>query len=293
MSLKAEPRDFYEPKSAPFRKPSPNQDLQEVELRGKLFDEISSIVHETPYIVSSPAFHNLPTLTKHWPDMQAWEVACRSLVSQFAEYPTGERVLEVYWRTLIFDSEVMELYAEDSSKLKAAYNAWVGLFETGGQVLEYSKSLQVQSISAAIQAIQTVINPKPTSFPERFTGFADKMSLRWQQIETKWKLQRKLNLCMKQSKACAPFDDAFKRFAFGRKFCTTANGYMGWAPSKAQPGDRLCYFEGCELPFVVRSYEGRYQLIGDSYLHGLMHRLPQGLNMSTLEMIILKWSWVI
>ncbi len=75
--------------------------------------------------------------------------------------------------------------------------------------------------------------------------------------------------------ASAPFENAFKRYCFGRKFCTTTNGYMGWVSSKALKGNCLCYFEGCKLPFVIRPCVGGYQLVGDCYLHGLTYDLLQ------------------
>jgi hypothetical protein len=56
-------------------------------------------------------------------------------------------------------------------------------------------------------------------------------------------------------------------------FCTTTNGYMGWVPSAAQTGDAFCFFEDFKLPFVLRSCEEGYKLVGDAYLHGLMYSL--------------------
>jgi hypothetical protein len=92
---------------------------------------------------------------------------------------------------------------------------------------------------------------------------------------------------MQQVKSSAPFEKAFKQYSLGRKFSTTTNGYMGWVPSEAREGDRICYFEGCKLPFVIRPCEDRYQLVGDCYLHGLMHDPPPGLDASNSEAIIL------
>ena len=45
---------------------------------------------------------------------------------------------------------------------------------------------------------------------------------------------------------------------------------MGWAPLAAREGDAVCFFEGCEIPFVVRDCKNRWRLLGDCYVHGLV-----------------------
>jgi hypothetical protein len=60
-----------------------------------------------------------------------------------------------------------------------------------------------------------------------------------------------------------------------------------WVPSEAQIDDCLCYFEGSPLPFVIQSREGGHGLVGDCYIHGLMHEPPKWLDMSAMELITL------
>jgi len=57
------------------------------------------------------------------------------------------------------------------------------------------------------------------------------------------------NLELKQILDMMAFEEPMGTFAEGRRFCTTANGYMGWAPQQAQLGDLLCIFKGAEVPF--------------------------------------------
>jgi hypothetical protein len=83
------------------------------------------------------------------------------------------------------------------------------------------------------------------------------------------------------------FFRAQRRFSTGRKFCITANGYMGWVPLAAEKNDIFCYFEGCPLPYLIRPCGYEYRLIGDCYLHGLMHGAPPGLDMTEPKSIIL------
>jgi hypothetical protein len=57
-----------------------------------------------------------------------------------------------------------------------------------------------------------------------------------------------------------------------RILCCTSNGQPGWVPETAQGGDVICLFQDCPFPFVLREREGGcYTLIGDAYIHGIMH----------------------
>jgi len=111
----------------------------------------------------------------------------------------------------------------------------------------------------------------PTSFLGRVQRSTSEIFTQGQLFSSRVKLQLKMDLLKKLEKDGAPYDHAFFRYAPGRKFCTTSNGYMGWVPSAAQAGDVFCLFDDCQLPFVLRRCEGGYKLIGDAYLHGLMY----------------------
>lgn len=56
-------------------------------------------------------------------------------------------------------------------------------------------------------------------------------------------------------------------------FCTTEKRYAGLIPGKAQKGDKICLFRGGRVPFVLResSVAGRYRLVGECYIHGIMY----------------------
>ncbi|KAH8789969.1 hypothetical protein F5882DRAFT_267251, partial [Hyaloscypha sp. PMI_1271] len=66
----------------------------------------------------------------------------------------------------------------------------------------------------------------------------------------------------------------------GRRFFTTEKGYMGLGPPTLQPGDVICVIFGGITPFALRKQESdfssssqniRYRLVGECYLHGIMH----------------------
>ncbi|TGJ80421.1 hypothetical protein E0Z10_g8341 [Xylaria hypoxylon] len=66
-------------------------------------------------------------------------------------------------------------------------------------------------------------------------------------------------------------DNGIAYFAQGRRFTGTDGGLIGWVPEETMEGDMVVIPYGSRVPFVVRSDEkGRYRLIGECYIHGLM-----------------------
>jgi hypothetical protein len=60
-------------------------------------------------------------------------------------------------------------------------------------------------------------------------------------------------------------------------FCTTESGYIAMVPELSQVGDIVCLIYGLDVPYVMRKVEGRFRLVGTSYVHGLMD--GQGLDL--------------
>ncbi|KAK5660007.1 hypothetical protein OQA88_13475 [Cercophora sp. LCS_1] len=58
-------------------------------------------------------------------------------------------------------------------------------------------------------------------------------------------------------------------------FCTTEKGYVGMVPPLSQPGDCIFLIFGSGVPYTLRAEScgkgnQRYQLVGESYVHGIM-----------------------
>lgn len=61
--------------------------------------------------------------------------------------------------------------------------------------------------------------------------------------------------------------------AFGRRLCVTEGGYIGLVPAGAKQGQSIAVLAGCSTPYVLEessSIEGKYQLVGECYVHGAM-----------------------
>lgn len=71
----------------------------------------------------------------------------------------------------------------------------------------------------------------------------------------------------------------------------TQSGYIGRGPPLMRPGDEVCVLKGSSTPFVVRktkapsmSLYNRWQLVGECYVQGLMHKEALGAR-------VLPWRW--
>ena len=72
------------------------------------------------------------------------------------------------------------------------------------------------------------------------------------------------------------------------KFCVTRQGYMGWVPASSLPGDFIIVLYGGSLPFTVRETNGKYILLGVSYLEGFMYGAALKLENAGPEDFILQ-----
>ena len=74
------------------------------------------------------------------------------------------------------------------------------------------------------------------------------------------------------------FSRAMTENCVGRRLFITAEHYLGLGPGEARVGDLVCYLGDTTTPFVLRSKEGYFELVGESYVHGFVengHALEQ------------------
>ncbi len=50
----------------------------------------------------------------------------------------------------------------------------------------------------------------------------------------------------------------------------TRNGYIGLASHSAEVGDSVVFFQGGQIPLLIRKEDGQRRLTGDAYVHGVM-----------------------
>ncbi|KAI9691963.1 MAG: hypothetical protein M1820_009671 [Bogoriella megaspora] len=56
-----------------------------------------------------------------------------------------------------------------------------------------------------------------------------------------------------------------------RRLVTTMKGYLGLVPGSTQQGDVIAVLMGCDTPLVLRKSGSAYEVVGECYVHGIMH----------------------
>lgn len=57
----------------------------------------------------------------------------------------------------------------------------------------------------------------------------------------------------------------------GRPFFVTRGGLLGMGGPEFRAGDAIYVVAGSPVPFVIRAENGRFRLVGDCYVHGIMN----------------------
>jgi hypothetical protein len=68
----------------------------------------------------------------------------------------------------------------------------------------------------------------------------------------------------------ARFHDKFVRTCVDRRFFITQKGFMGIGPEAVQDGDKIAILFGGKVPYVLRMEDGKFELIGECFVAGLM-----------------------
>jgi hypothetical protein len=84
------------------------------------------------------------------------------------------------------------------------------------------------------------------------------------------------------------FEYAFEEACCGRAFAVTEEKYVGLVPVKAKAGDYVCIILGCDVPLIVREDDGKYVLVGECYIHGIMYGEAMDIGKYKIQDIILK-----
>ncbi|TGJ78467.1 hypothetical protein E0Z10_g10295 [Xylaria hypoxylon] len=69
-----------------------------------------------------------------------------------------------------------------------------------------------------------------------------------------------------------PICTAINQALISHDFCVTEHQRLGQIPIGSEPGDRICILIGGETPYVIRATgQGKYRLIGEAYVDGVMY----------------------
>jgi hypothetical protein len=226
-------------------------------VQGKRIDVIKCIAGTVPLV--DPIGRFKPADFAHSAFVKAeWERQCYHLARSLEKYPSGQDVVEVYWRTLIKNvikpSEIAPPeYADHFKSWQQGLREWAGLKEDFENSPDFAAD---KNDPSAVMAFYVKDEQKPRR--ERITEYAG---------------------------STARFEEVFSSLIGGCQFCITEQGYMGWVPASGQVGDQVCILYGCRIPYLIRPERSGFRLLGDVYLHGLMDGEAIELQHAEPEMI--------
>ncbi len=187
---------------------------------------------------------------------------CHSMFSILADmddaYLTGQNKKEAFWRTLIGDpdrggtSTQSRNQSAAPSSMETSFRSW----------LLWASAIWLRTAKASGDRYNLIL-----------TQLADLSDNRiFPQVEDILRVALGHDMTAAMGKAAMPYEDAFRKLLHARFFCTR-EGFMGLGPLSLEAGDSIWLIPGSEVLFVLREnpVTNRFELIGDCYVHGLMH----------------------
>ena len=200
-------------------------------------------------------------------------------------YPTKEDTLDVFWKSLVFDTGDVNIRTKSTPDMRRSFESWHeslmlsrSYMQIGVQVQDGHPPLPSQShFLETLQDASPLTKWKPSRLePDRIIDGAFLEQLR--------------GYVRQGTSTHNAFINPFTRFSMGRRYFASDRGYVGWVPRHAREGDRICAFYGSRFPFVVRPCRDGWTLVGACFMHGLMEGeaidLP-GISSEHGEMIML------
>ncbi|KAJ4256639.1 hypothetical protein NW762_008735 [Fusarium torreyae] len=227
----------------------------------------------------SPNLGTIEELGERWPDLFEgnFNNTMKMLLHCGTIYaPTGQPVVEAFWRTLISDSDLVQRPAPPH--LAAAFSSWMHLITLHALIKNLPENPSIYDQFDSLEPLWTLANTRDStnSLPKTSDiipllyelGLRNDPSVR---VNTEEENLARFNSWGEES---APFEALLRIILVAnRRFARTVRGYLCLVPLQAQIGDRVMIVAGCPTPLVLRRTEPSescFQLVGDAYVHGAM-----------------------
>lgn len=208
----------------------------------------------------------------------------------FQPYPTGEYIVDVFWRTLIANNDMLAQYpANESSRrsfvgfcLQAAVNLR----------MDYERNkLRAEGLIPAPEGVDSsailglrlgtiggdhknfVLSVQTERHVIPFAPFAMEEWARGLYIVFTIGLLGRIPAEYLQDSNASRYRSALRHWCHFRRCFTTHNqGYISIGPRSLQRGDGVFVLRGGRVPFILRKIaENEYTIVGECYVHGIMH----------------------
>jgi hypothetical protein len=171
-----------------------------------------------------------------------WSLVARNLSGR--KYPTGERIMDVFTKT-IFLGDVPDFFPMDSER---------------GFLKEHIIRV-VEALGATLQGPRL----------QQLLDWKYSRALRRQRAMDSAGIGIAFSAMSKTSTQVFQTLPNLIGRNIHRKMFRTIQGYIGLAPRLTEEGDYVVLVKGGRVPLVLRPRGGQWELIGDCYLHGIMH----------------------
>jgi hypothetical protein len=211
----------------------------------------------------------VPSTTSTTPFLDAFAISHQAKQPYF----TQQSHEEAFWRTIIADTHPLKRPASENH-----WRHWKSFFTRSDELRAKERTINEENEFDGL--CRTL----------RFISSADLIFTHL--LATDLSKQRSSRIGGFKAVLNRSFDYSFEndpRVTQGRQFCVTEDGYMGLVPKCSKIGDAIVILHGAKTPHVVRGlrfadYSYKFadfpccQLIGEAYIHGLMHNTEDTLR---------------
>jgi hypothetical protein len=230
--------------------------------------------------VSSPNLGSVEELGETWPDIMAGRFlrSITMLLHCGRTYePTGQPIVEAFWRTLIMDTNLAE--RPSPADLASSFKAWFFLITVTALLSAWQCMTNIVDIFDSLEPLFTLSNSRDEThlLPQSSgmlaylasAGFLPNSEIPiWTEVERDSFMN---SLC----KGAAAYEGVLRTtLLVARRLSRTVRGYLCLVPFRTEVGDKIMIVRGCPVPLVLRRVAGQddcFHLIGDTYVHGAMY----------------------
>lgn len=225
-----------------------------IHVEGAIVDSLQTIGAK-PFIVKTTSLFEIDqTAIEYFVNMRSWETECWLIAK--GDQPMTLTIYNRFWRTMLCDLDSDGKPAPKSySKYFLSYLEYIreapgkfgDILDSPGSVVPYGLTIYGKIFAQAVS-----LGLLSASFIPGSCGF-----LRWceQNLQTNTLIERSL-----------------QKWGTNKRFCRTQDGRLARVPISASVNDLICILHTSEVPYVLRSQEdGTYTVIGECYVHELMH----------------------
>jgi hypothetical protein len=217
-----------------------DEDHSKLKLEGYLFDRIilaSMVMEAALEYIAFDADEGAKASIQDQKILESWEFVARVRLP-WTKYPTGEKIMDVYWQTLLAGVD------------PSLYNVMRTIFLKWDRTVIWFRVMQVLRLDRVWFLKLMILMMAYISIIAQLFGY---------------------NLLPK-SRQVEIYPFKLIATAMGhRRMIRTAAGFIGLAPRLAKEGDHIAICKGGKVPLVLRPKDEKtWELIGDSYIHGVM-----------------------